>query len=674
MTPQNAATAFETLVSEANAAVDALELHAVPSWPGLMRPLYDACYSLHDAWTMLCHMLSVMNDDAWREIHQNVQPEIVAFALRVNQSRTFYDNYLALRKHDLDNDSLSPVQRRILDQAIRSAELAGVGLPPSARARFNVVQNELAALATKFSNNLLDATKSFSLLLTTRAEVEGLPPSLLAVTEMAARKDNAAHEPAAQGQGPWKITLDSAVYLPFMKHSRNRQAREQLYRAYIARASFGPCDNTPLIERVVTLRHELAALLGYPTYADLSLTEKCAKTITAVDGLIAELAAASRAKGTREIADLTDFAHSSGFDAELLQPWDMPFWAERQREALYGYSEEELSRFFPFPRVLDGMFRLAENLFGIEIKAADGAADVWHKDVRFFKVADRDGTPLACFYLDPYSRPATKSGGAWMNAFRTRDRTPDNRLQLPMALLVCNQSVPVDSQPPLMRFNEITTLFHEFGHALQHMLTTVEDPQASGVNGIEWDAIEIASQFMENWCYHRDTLKLLSSHVETGETLPDELFNKLVSAKNHFAANNMLRQIFLSATDMDLYARYPCPKWQDADAVKRSNASVFLPAKLLPEDRFLCSFSHIFAGAYAAGYYSYKWSEVYSAEAFAAFEEAGLDNETAVCDVGMRLRTSLLALGGGADPSDIFIMFRGKAPTVDALLRHSGLK
>ncbi|MDD3544868.1 MAG: M3 family metallopeptidase [Kiritimatiellae bacterium] len=674
MTPENAAESLPSIILEARAAVDALERDAAPSWAGLMRPLYDVCQPVYDAWTMLCHMLSVMNSDGWRKAHDKLQPDIVAFDLRVNQSLAFYEGYLAIQEEDRKNPSLSPVRRRILKRVIMNAELTGVGLAPAERSRFNAIQNELAGLAADFRNNLLDATKAFSLLLTEPEQVEGLPQSLLAVTEMSARQEGLA-QGRPSGAGPWKITLDTAVYLPFMRHCRNRNVREQLYRAHIARASTAPCDNTALTERIIALRRELASLLGYSSFADLSLSEKCAKKVHAVDELISDLAVASRAAGEREIAALNEFARSSGFGVDGLRPWDIPFWTERQREALYSYSEEELSSYFPFPRVLQGMFSLAENLFGIVIKAADGEAPVWHPDVRFFRVGDRDGAPLACFYLDPYSRPATKSGGAWMNAFRTRDRTPDNRLLLPMAVLVCNQSVPVDGRPPIMRFHEITTLFHEFGHALQHMLTTVEDPQVSGVNGIEWDAVEIASQFMENWCYDRATLRLLSRHVETGATLPDTLFRKLIAAKNHFAANNMLRQLFLAATDMDLYARYPRPEWPDADTVKRCNAAAFLPpGLLLPEDRFLCSFSHIFAGAYAAGYYSYKWSEVYSAEAFAAFEEAGLENETAVSDIGKRFRSTLLALGGGTDPSDVFKMFRNKAPTTDALLRHSGLK
>ena len=671
MTPESAGPAFTRLFAEARQAVDALERACAPTWPGLMRPLHDACHPLFDAWGLLCHMLSVMNSEAWRRVQESLQPEIVAFSQRVGQSRAFYDGFRALREADRAAPCLTAVQRRILEKAIQGAEQAGVGLPPERQARFNAVQMELARLSTAFRNNVLDATKAFSLTLHTPSDADGLPPALLGVAAQAAREAGARE--ATPENGPWRITLDTAVFLPFMMHSRNRAAREQLYRAYVTRASSGATDNAPLIEQSLALRRELAALLGYPTYADLSLSNKTARSVAAVDALIAQLADASRAAGQREAGDLLAFARGHGFDGESLQPWDIAYWAERQREHLYDYSDEELSRYFVFPRVLEGLFRLAERLFGITITAADGEAPVWHPDVRFFRVADAGGAPLACFFLDPFSRPATKSGGAWMNDFRTRDRRPDGTLQLPMALLVCNQSVPVGQAQPVMRFQEVNTLFHEFGHALQHMLTTVEEPDASGVNGIEWDAIEIASQFMENWCFDRATLKGLSHHAETGEPLPDALFEKLVAAKNYRAASAMLRQLYFAATDMDLYARYPRPEWPDADAVKRLNAARFSPTPLLACDRSLCAFSHIFGGGYAAGYYSYKWSEVLSADAFAAFEEACLDDEAAVRATGRRFRDTLLALGGGEDPLQVFRRFRGRAPEIGALLRHSGL-
>lgn len=671
MTPEEAKTDFPFLLEHAYAAVEALEQEIVPTWAGLMRPLHDACHPLFDAWGLLGHMLSVMNSDAWRNAQESLQPAIVAFSQHVGQSRALYDGYLALQAADRAAPCLTPVQCRILAKAIQNAEQAGVGLPPDRQAHFNALQTELAQLATTFRNNVLDATKAFSLTLHTREEASGLPSALLAVTAQAAR--DAGETGATTDSGPWRITLDTAVYLPFLMHSRNRPAREQLYRAYATRASSGRTDNTAILERILSLRRELARLLGYATYADLNLSSKTAKSVPAVDALISQLAAAASAPAQQESADLLAFAHANGFTDSTLQPWDITFWSERLREHLYDYSDEELSRYFLFPRVLEGLFGLAERLFGITIAPADGEAPVWHPDVRFFRVADTDGTPRACFFLDPYSRPQTKSGGAWMNDFRTRDRKPDGTATRPMALLVCNQSVPVGNTPPVMRFQEVNTLFHEFGHALQHMLTAVEEPDASGVNGIEWDAIEVASQFMENWCYDRATLKGLSRHAETGEPLPDALFDRLVAAKNFRAASAMLRQLFFAATDMDLHARYPRPEWPDADTVKRQNAGNYSPTPLLPEDRLLCSFSHIFGGGYAAGYYSYKWSEVLSADAFSAFEEAGLDNEMAVRATGRRFRDTLLALGGGTDPAEVFRLFRGRGPSITPLLRHSGL-
>jgi len=671
MTPANAAEAFERLIPEANAAVDTLEATFTPSWTGLMQPLHEACHPLYDAWGLLNHMLSVMNSDAWRRVQEAVQPKVVAFSLRVGQSKTFYSGFKHLQSADRNTPFLTAVQRRILNKAIQGAEQSGVGLAPEQQARFNAIQLQLAQLTTVFRNNVLDATKAFSIVLRTREEADGLPVALLAVTAQAAR--DAGETTATAENGPWKITLDIAVYQPFMMHSRNRSARETLYRAYAMRASAGQNDNTPIIEQSLALRREVATLLGYATFADLSLSNKTAKTVAAVDDLIAQLADASHEAGQREADELLAFARAHGFTEAALQPWDIAFWSERQREQRFDYSDEELSRFFPFSHVLEGLFGLASRLFDIVIAPADGEAPVWHPDVRFFRVSDTDGTPRACFFLDPYSRPETKSGGAWMNDFRTREKRPDGSVTLPMALIVCNQSVPVGQAASVMRFSEVETLFHEFGHALQHMLTTVDEPDASGVNGIEWDAVEIASQFMENWCYDRTTLKGLSQHDVTGDKLPDTLFEKLVAAKNYRAATAMLRQLFFAATDMDLYARYPRPEWVDANAVKQLNAAKYSPTPLLPDDRFLCSFSHIFSGAYAAGYYSYKWSEVLSADAFAAFEEAGLDNADAVRATGRRFRDTLLALGGGTDPSDVFFRFRNRAPSVLPLLRHSGL-
>ena len=672
MQPEQAEPALHAMVAEASAAVDQLERSCRPTWEGLMDPLHRACEPLYDAWGLVSHLMAVMNSERWRQAHDTLQPEIVTFSLRVSQSQPFYRGYLALRDADARTGLLTGPRRRILTSTIRSAEQSGVGLTGAARERFNAIQQELAKLGTSFSNNLLDAVKAYSLWVRDPRDVAGLPDTLLASAAQAARE---AGEPQATANaGPWRITLDAAAAVPFLQHCRVRKLREQLFRASATKASSGTLDNSGHIESILALRREMAGLLGFASYADLSLSRKMAPSVAAVDQFSADLAAAAREPATRELDELQAFARSQGFAEEKLAPWDVAFWAERLRETRYAYSDEELRAYFQFPRVLAGMFALVERLFGIRVAAADGEAPVWHPDVRFFRVSDAAGAPLACFFLDPYSRPATKRGGAWMDSFRTRDRRTDGTLQIPLAVLVCNQTVPGDNRPSLMRFDEVTTLFHEFGHALQHMLTTVEDPEASGIHNIEWDAVEIASQFMENWCYEPATIKALSCHIETGAALPDALFAKIYAAKNYRAASGLLRQLFFAITDMDLHARYPRPEWPDANAVKCAAADHLLPMPPLPEDRFLCSFSHLFAGGYAAGYYSYKWSEVLSADAFAAFEEAGLDNTVAMQAIGRRYRDTLLARGGGTHPMEVFQSFRGRPPSVDALLRHAGLR
>jgi len=673
MQPGHAEPALRALLAEATTAVDQLERDMQPTWDGLMDPLLRACEPLFDSWGLVNHLMAVMNSEGWRRAHDALQPEIVTFGLRVSQSPVFYRGYLALRETDRTTGLLSNPRRRILTNTIRGAEQSGVGLTGAPRERFNAIQQELAKLATSFSNHVLDAVNTYTLWLRNPHDTEGLPASLLASAALAAR--TAGEPQATAAAGPWRITLDAAVAVPFLMHCRNRSLREELFRAQATKASSGALDNSSHIESILALRREMAGLLGFATYADLSLSRKMAPSVAAVDQFSAELVAAASEPARRELADLQAFARSQGFAEEALAPWDMAFWAERQRETRFAYSEDELRAYFQFPRVLQGMFALVERLFGIRVEAADGEAPRWHPDVRFFRVYESaTALPIACFYLDPYTRPATKRGGAWMDSFRTRDRRPDGTLQLPMAVLVCNQTVPGENHPSLMRFDEVTTVFHEFGHALQHMLTTVEDPEASGIHNIEWDAVEIASQFMENWCYERATIKGLSCHVETGAPLPDDLFEKINAAKNYRAASALLRQFFFGITDMDLHARYPRPEWPDANAVKCAAAQRLLPMPLLPEDRFLCGFSHLFAGGYAAGYYGYKWSEVLSADAFAAFEEAGLHDEAAIRTTGRRYRDTFLACGGGTHPMEVFQSFRGRPPSVDALLRHAGLK
>jgi oligopeptidase A len=581
--------------------------------------------------------------------------------------------YQAFKQIQASNDwaTLDPAQQRIVEASIREAELSGVGLDGEAKERFNQIQQTLAELSTKFSNNVLDATKAFSLTLTDPQEVDGLPPSLLAQAAQAAQADG--HPEATPADGPWRITLDYPSYIPFMQHSRRRDLREKLYRAFITRASEGDLNNAPNIEQILKLRQEMAEILGYDSYADLSIARKMADSVQAIETLMQELREASYDKAVQELETLTTFAREkSAPEADQLMQWDISFWSERMREEKYGLNDEELRPYFPLPQVLDGLFTLAERLFNISITAADGTAPVWHPDVRYFQVTTQAGDPLAHFYLDPYSRPAEKRGGAWMDECLNRGKVKGS-VRLPVAYLVCNQSPPVGDKPSLMTFREVETLFHEFGHGLQHMLTQVDYPGAAGINNIEWDAVELPSQFMENWCYHQETLLTLARHYETGEPLPEDLYQKIVAARTFMTGSAVLRQVRFGMVDLELHHRYRADGPESIWQVDRRIADQTSVLKPLPEDAFLCAFSHIFAGGYAAGYYSYFWAEVLSADAFAAFEEAGLNNQQAIAKTGQRFRETVLSLGGSRHPMEVFKDFRGREPSTQALLRHRGL-
>jgi oligopeptidase A len=663
------------LITTLEAELQAIEADMRPTWSGLVEPLEAMAERFGFAWGCVGHLMGVQNSDALREAFSEVQGEVIAFGLRQAQSRVLYDGLRSLRESDGFGD-LEPAQRRIVEGLLRDATHAGVGLPDAERERFNQIQAELAELGTTFSNHVLDATSAFSLVLREEAEVAGLPASL---RQLAAQSEREAGEggtaDATPESGPWRITLDAPSLLSFLEHSERRDLREKLYRAYVTRASQGHLDNTPIIEKILALRLEMAQLLGFESYAALSLDSKMAPSIEAVDSLLENLLGASIDAARGDHDHLSAFAARLGHDGPL-SLWDVAYYAERLREEKFDYSEEALRPYFPLPRVLDGLFGLAERLFGVRIVSADGETPVWHPDVRFFRVQSDDGTPLAAFFLDPYSRPGEKRGGAWMDEClgRTRRRGGADEVERqPVAYLVCNQGPPVDGRPSLMAFDEVVTLFHEFGHGLQHMLTRVDYGLASGIRNIEWDAVELPSQFMENWCYHRETLIGLSSHVETGEPLPVELFAKIDAARTYRAASQMLRQIYFASMDLALHRADRDDTGESIFDVQRRIADRTTVIPPLTEDRFLCSFGHIFAGGYAAGYYSYKWAEVLSADAFAAFEEAGLDRADAVAEIGRRFRETVLALGGGTPPMEVFEAFRGRAPTPAALLRHSGL-
>ena len=672
--PEYVVPAMTQLLAELDSELSNLEANVKPTWNDLVEPLQQFVERLSWSWGIVNHLMGVKNSPELRSAHETVQPQVVQFWNKLSQSQPLYKAFKALSQSNTW-DSLEPAQKRIVEAAIKDAELSGVGLEGEKRDRFNAIQLELAELSTKFSNHVLDATKAFSLTLTSIEEVDGLPPSLLSLAAASAR--DAGEENATPENGPWRITLDFPSYGPFMQHSTRRDLREKLYKAFVSRASSGDLDNSPIIERILQLKKEKAQILGFNSYAELSLASKMAPNVEAVEALLEELRQVSYDAAVKDLEELKAFAAAKGAEeANDLKHWDVSFWAERQREEKFDFSAEELRPYFPLPQVLDGLFGLVKRLFKATVTPADGQAPVWHPDVRYFQVSDETGNPIAYFYLDPYSRPAEKRGGAWMDDCIGRAKITENGktdTRLPVAYLVCNQSPPVDGKPSLMTFGEVETLFHEFGHGLQHMLTKVDYAGAAGINNVEWDAVELASQFMENWCYERPTLMGMERHYETGEPLPEHYYQKLVAAKNYMSGSGMLRQLHFSLVDLELHHRYQPGGNESIKEVRNriaKNTTVLPP---LPEDNFLCAFGHIFAGGYAAGYYSYKWAEVLSADAFAAFEEAGLEDEQAVATTGVRYRDTVLALGGSKPPMEVFKTFRGREPSTTALLRHSGL-
>ncbi|MEO1981017.1 MAG: M3 family metallopeptidase [Fuerstiella sp.] len=670
--PEHVEPAITAILQEAETYLAQAEAAPLAEWDALMTPLGKIDVLFEYSWSPVSHLLGVANSDELREAHEGMLPAVVQFSLKTKQSKPLYDRFCALR--DAENWSeLSNAQQRIITQAILSAEQAGIALNDEARERFNEIAQTLSQRGSDFSNNVLDATKAWHLDITSGADVDGLPESFrrMAAAAWSDADENKDSDTATAEAGPWRVKLDAPSFGPFMEHCGNRELREQAYRAYVTRASDGEVDNRPLINEILRLRREKCALLGYDDFAALSLSRKMAADVGAVRKMFDDLLAASLKSGKVELDEITQLANESGHDGELAH-WDIGFWAERLREQRYDFTDEELRPYFSLQRVMDGLFGLCHRLFGISVRAADGKTPVWHQDVRYFEIFNEQDQQIAGFYLDPYSRPENKRGGAWMDDCIARSVTADET-RLPVAHLVCNGTPPIGDIPSLMTFREVETLFHEFGHGLQHMLTVVDFRDASGINGVEWDAVELPSQFMENWCYHRPTLLGMAIHHETGEVLPDELFGKICKARTYRAASAMLRQVQFGLTDMELHTTFDPDGTETVFDVHQRIAEKTSPLAPLAENRFLCAFSHIFAGGYAAGYYSYKWAEVLSADAFSAFEEAGLDDQAAVAATGRRFRDTVLAEGGSRHPMDIYRDFRGREPNTDALLRHSGL-
>ncbi|MGB3787074.1 MAG: M3 family metallopeptidase [Phormidesmis sp.] len=682
--PQHVVPGIEQLLVSLQASLSTIEADietasaeanpTAPTWETLVEPLTAITEKLSWSWGIIGHLMGVKNSPELREAYESVQPALVQFSNQIGQSQAIYSALKQLQENPASK-ALAPAQQRIIESALRDAELSGVGLSGKRKEKFNQIQQSLAELSTQFSNHVLDATKAFSLTLTEKEEIAGLPPSLLSLAAQAAR--DADEKEATAEAGPWRITLDMPSYIPFLRHAQRRDLREQLYRAFVTRASTGELNNAPLIEQILDLRQQQSELLGFGNYAELSLARKMAPSVSAVEELMEELRLASYEAAQKEIEAIKAFAKAQDPEFTELKQWDLAFWMERMREQQFDLNDEALRPYFSLPNVLQGLFGLAERLFDITISGADGSAPVWHRDVRYFQVTDSTTQEtIAHFYLDPYSRPAEKRGGAWMDECIVRAKVTDqsgSQIRLPVAYLVCNQSPPVDGKPSLMTFGEVETLFHEFGHGLQHMLTSVDYAGAAGINNVEWDAVELPSQFMENWCYDRDTLFGMAQHYETGEALPEADYQKLLAARHFMTGSAILRQVNFGWVDMALHAEYKKDSGESVGDVRDRIAQKTTVMPPLPEDAALCSFGHIFSGGYAAGYYSYFWAEVLSADAFSAFEEVGLENKSEVAAIGRRFRDTVLSLGGSHHPMEVFKSFRGREPSTQALLRHRGL-
>jgi oligopeptidase A len=657
--PEHVGPAITAILAENREAIAALA-GAPASWQAVPAVLEDLQDRLDQAWAPVSHLNAVMNSEAWRAAYNDALPRLAAYATELGQNAGLYHAYEALEA-SAEFAGLGAARQQAVRNALRDFRLSGVALPEDRKKRFAEIMEKLAEQSSRFSDNVLDATQSWSLSLPDAGRLHGLPDSALALLAALARQKD---------ETGYRVTLDFPSYLAVMTHAGDRELRREVYTAYVTRASdqgpqAGRFDNSALIDDILNLRQEQARLLGYSSYADVSLVPKMARTPQEVMSFIDDLARRTRPGAEKELAELRQFARTElGIDE--LQPWDVTFASEKLKERKYAISQEMLRPYFPAPRVIAGMLRVAEMLYDIQIRERHDVVK-WHDDVTFYEISE-GGDVVASFWLDPYAR-ANKRGGAWMADCRVRRRHRDGSLQKPVAFLTCNFNPPVDGRPALLTHDEVTTLFHEFGHGLQHMLTRIEVAAVSGINGVAWDAVELPSQFFENWCWEPEALAIISSHVETGQPLPEDLLDKMLAAKNFQSGLMMLRQLEFAAFDMAIHL---LPQVQPGDVQRvldevRQRIAVMQPPAF---NRFQHGFSHIFAGGYAAGYYSYKWAEVLSSDAFSRFEEEGVMNPA----TGRLFRDTVLALGGSRDALSVFVDFRGREPRVDALLRHSGLR
>lgn len=630
------------------------------TWENLIAPLAEMEDRLSQRWSPVSHLNAVMNNEKLRTAYNKCLPKLSEYATEMGQHKALFAAYRSIAESEAYKE-FNTSQQQMITNALRDFRLSGIDLEEANRQRFGEIKKRLSELTSKYSENVLDATQAWEKHISNSAELAGLPQSALdSAQQLAQQKDKPG----------FIINLEFPSYLPVMTYCENRKLREELHKVFVTRASaISPSgsnwDNSAIMLEILGLRYELAQLLGFKNYAELSLATKMADNTQAVFNFLNELAARSQPFAQQEYKELNLFAKKID-QLEVLEAWDVAYYSEKLRQQKYDISQEELRPYFPVSTVLDGLFEIAKRLYGIAITANQNM-ETWHNDVQCFDISDKTGETIARFYIDLYARE-NKRGGAWMDECKVRRRDNKGNIQLPVAYLVCNFTSPVGDKPALLSHNEVTTLFHEFGHGLHHMLTQVDVAAVSGINGVPWDAVELPSQFMENWCWEKQAIKLFSAHFETGESLPGEMLDKLLAAKNFQAGMQMLRQLELALFDLKIHTEYESGEVFSIQEILnqvREQVSVVPVAEC---NRFQNSFSHIFAGGYAAGYYSYKWAEVLSADAFSKFEEQGVFN----ADTGDEFKRCILEKGGSESPAELFSAFRGRPPKVDALLKHSG--
>ena len=659
--PEHIQPAVEQLIQECRKTTEQVLNQPNFIWENFCQPLAEVNERLSRAWSPVSHLNAVKNSPELREVYQACLPLLAEYGTWVGQHQGLYNAYLQL-KNNAEFATYSQAQKKTIENSLRDFELSGISLPPEQQKRYGEIVTRLSELNSQFSNNVLDATMGWEKIVTDENQLKGLPESALQAAKQSAQN---------KGVEGYRFTLEIPSYLPVMTYCENRQLREEMYRAFVTRASeqgpnAGKWDNSSVMEEILTLRVELAKLLGFEHYTDLSLATKMAENPQQVFDFLENLAVRCKPQGEKELAELEEFCKTTE-NVTALEPWDITFYSEKQKQAQYSINDEELRPYFPEDRVLSGLFELIKRIFNIRAVERFGV-DTWHKDVRFFDLIDETDEVRGSFYLDLYAREH-KRGGAWMDDCIGRKRKADGSLQKPVAYLTCNFNAPIGDQPALFTHDEVTTLFHEFGHGIHHMLTQIDIGEVAGINGVPWDAVELPSQFLENWCWEEQALAFISGHYQTGEPLPKEKLTQLLKAKNFQAAMFVLRQLEFGLFDFRLHHNYqPNKANQILDQLKSVKQQVAV-IKGVEWARTPHSFSHIFAGGYAAGYYSYLWAEVLSADAYSRFEEEGIFNPT----TGKSFLDEILTRGGSEEPMALFERFRGRKPTLDALLRHKGI-